>query len=105
MLATNVSLNEYMVENFHSLILEKAVDEYLQAENEVIVEGETFCDRMCDDYIEGLTQDEIDDFVNGDMEFFDSDITPEDLYNNEIDDEVIEMMNNIAIQPEVEELD
>ena len=52
-----------------------------------------------------LTQDEIDDFVNGDIEFFDSDITPEDLYNEEIDDEVIEMMNNIAIQPEVEELD
>lgn len=77
------------------LIVERAVDEYIQAENEILVETETPADSFCDGCIsDEEIGDMIDSLADDDVDFTDPDY-----------DQDLSMEDPMTLYPEIEELD
>ena len=86
-----------VIDSRKMLIVEKAVDEYIQAQNEIIVESTTVADNFCDADISDEELGEIIDDLAGDLE----DIPFDDEYY----EEDLEVGDSVQLSPEVEELD
>lgn len=102
-------LDEYMADFIESrfLVLERAVDEYIQAENELMIEATTTPDKFVDLAIDdGITGEDIDNMIDNDL---DVDMEQEDeVYDGYFDDDDILSSDVDAIldlEPEVNELD
>lgn len=99
-------LDEYLSDFISSryLCLERAVDEYIQAEQELMIEGTSVSDTFIDLAMD-ISDDEIDNMIDNDI---DVDIEDDLVYDSDFDDNDILSSDIDAImdlEPEVNELD
>lgn len=103
---TTIALDEYLSDFISSryLCLERAVDEYIQAEQEIMVEGTSVADTFIDLAMD-ISDEEIDNMIDNDI---DADIEEDEVYDSEFDDD--DILNSdvdamMDLEPEVNELD
>lgn len=105
---TQVALDEYIADYISSryLVLERAADEYIQAENELIIEATSVSDNFIDLATDGVTDEDIDNMIDSDI---DVDMDPEDeLIDNYFDDDDLlssDIDAMLDLDPDVNELD
>ena len=104
------SLNEYL-QSFsngqHLLLLERAADEYIQAEQELMIESTTTVDNFIDGFIDNeLSEEELDNLIDG-IEEVDLQEENDDFYPNDFvdDPEMSDVDTILDLEPEVNELD
>ena len=103
-----VALDEYLADFISSryLILERAADEYIQAENELMIEVTTVADNFVDLALDdGISGEDIDNMIDNDL---DADMDEYEVYDSDFDDDDdlssdIDVM--LDLEPEVNELD
>lgn len=100
-----IALDEYLADFISSryLCLERAVDEYIQAENELMIEGTTVSDNFIDLDLD-ISDEDIDSMIDStldideDYEVADGDFDDDDILSSDID-------AMLDLEPEVNELD
>ena len=99
------SLDEYLADFISSryLCLERAVDEYIQAENELMIESESTVDRFIDLEMD-ISDDELDDMIDDYIDTNDEYYVDDDDY---LDDDILisDVNAMLDLEPEVNELD
>lgn len=104
------SLDEYLADFISSryLCLERAVDEYIQAENELMLESESTVDRFIDLEMD-ISDDELDDMIDDDIDTNDEYYVDDDDYLDDdyLDDDILisDVNAMLDLEPEVNELD
>lgn len=56
-----------VIDGRHFLIVERAADEYIQAEKEILTESTTTVDSFVDGIIDGISQEDLDAIIDGDV--------------------------------------
>ena len=97
------SLDEYLADFISSryLCLERAVDEYIQAENELMLESESTVDRFIDLEMD-ISDDELDDMIDDDIDTNDEYYVDDDDY---LDDDILNFPGGDISVKEIRERD
>lgn len=87
------------------LMVEDAVDEYMQAEKELIVETTTVVGNFIDTTIEELSEDELDALIDGDNADIEADLADLEDPIDYTDGEMSDIDTVLDTEPEVMSLD
>ena len=93
-------------DSFEKNVQDVTIDEYIQAENELMIEATTVADKFVDLALDdGISGKDIDNMIDNDL---DTDIDEYEVYDGDFDDDD-ELSSDIDtmldLEPEVNELD